>query len=300
MELYSLRYFVAVAEELHFGRAAARLHITQPALSRQIRALEEELGLELLRRTKRTVALTEAGSAFLVEVRKALQQVESAIYVAQRAARGEIGSLRIAYAPSAMHTVLPEILRRFRDRYPTVKLEMNELCTLDQVNALRTETADVGFLHPPVDAAFLALSPLQGERLVVALPHGHPLAAHSQLSLKSLAAEPFILHPHYEGPVLYDQILSLCRAAGFEPQIVHEEVKYQTRVVLVAAGLGLTFVPESLQQSSLMGVSYCTLIGDAPELQLAAAWHRDHVSPTLQAFLQIIQSVTDSNPIAPH
>lgn len=181
MELHSLRYFVAVAEELHFGRAAARLHITQPALSRQIHKLEAELEIELLRRTKRTVELTEAGVAFLVEVRKALQQVEAAIYVARRAARGEIGSLRIAFTPSAMHTVLPEILKQFRDRYPHVKLEMTELCTLDQVNALRTETIDVGLLDPPIEAPFLKLYPLQGERLVVALLQTHPLTQQKQL-----------------------------------------------------------------------------------------------------------------------
>lgn len=295
MELHSLRYFVAVAEELHFGRAATRLHITQPALSRQIRALEEELGIELLRRTKRTVELTEAGATFLVEVRKALQQVESAILVAQRVARGEIGSLRIAFTPSAMHTVLPKILKQFRDRYPNVKLEMTELCTLDQIDELRTEIVDIGFLHPPIDAPFLNLFPLQGERLVVALPQTHALAKQKHIPLKSLAIEPFILHPRYEGPVLYDRILNLCRNAGFEPRIVHEEVKHQTRVGLVAAGFGITFVPESLQQSDLDGVSYCTLVGESPELQLAVAWRREHESPAIKAFLQVIRQIADSN-----
>lgn len=291
MELHSLRYFVAVAEELHFGRAATRLHITQPALSRQIRGLEEELGIELLRRTKRTVELTEAGTAFLVEVRKALQQVESAIHVAQRVARGEVGTLRIAFTPSAMHTVLPTILKQFRDRHPQVKLEMTELCTLDQVNTLRTETIDVGLLHPPIEAPSLNLYPLQGEKLVVALPQSHPLTKQKQLRLKSLATEPLILHPRYEGPVLYDQILNLCRAAGFEPHIVHEEVKHQTRVGLVAAGIGITFVPESVQQSGIAGVSYCPLIGAAPELQLAIAWRPERMSPVLQEFLQVAQQV---------
>lgn len=293
MELHSLRYFVAVAEELHFGRAAARLHITQPALSRQIQGLEEELGITLLWRTKRTVELTEVGAIFLVEVRKALQQVESAIHVAQRAARGEIGTLRIAFTPSAMHTVLPAILKQFRDHHPDVKLEMTELCTLDQVNTLRTETVDVGLLHPPIDAPFLNLHPLQGERLVVALPQAHPLAKHKRLRLKSLATEPFILHPRYEGPILYDQILHLCRMAGFEPHIVHEAIKHQTRVGLVAAGIGITFVPESLRQSGLAGVAYCSLMGAAPELQLAVAWRQERMSPVLQEFLQVAQYIAD-------
>lgn len=289
MELYSLRYFVAVAEELHFGRAATRLDITQPALSRQIRKLETELGLELLYRTKRTVELTEAGAAFLIEVRKALQQVESAVYKAQRVARGEVGSLRIAFTPSAMHTVLPEILKQFRQGYPSVNLEMTELCTLDQVDILRTETVDIGFLHPPIEAPFLKLSPLPGEKLVVALSQSHPLAKQKRLLLKSLVTEPFILHPRYEGPMLYDQILNLCRNAGFEPHIVHETVKTQTRVGLVAAGMGITFVPESLQSSAVTGVSFCSLVGESPELQLAVAWQHNRISPVLQGFLQVVQ-----------
>lgn len=295
MELHALRYFVAVAEELHFGRAAVRLRITQPALSRQIRSLEAELGIELLRRTKRTVELTEAGAIFLVEVRKALQQVESAIHRAQQVARGEIGCLRIAFAPSAMHTVLPKILKQFRDRYPNVKLELTELCTLDQVDRLQTDIIDVGFLHPPIDVSVLKLFPLPGEKLVVALSQTHPLAKQKYLSLKALASEPFILHPRYEGPVLYDQILNLCRNSGFEPRIVHEEVKHQTRVGLVAAGVGIAFVPESTQQFGLAGVSYCTLIGESPELQLALAWRRENLSPVLREFIQVVQQLVYAN-----
>lgn len=291
MELHSLRYFVAVAEELHFSRAAARLHITQPALSRQIRLLEEELGIMLLRRTKRTVELTEAGATFLPEIRKALQQIESAIQVAQRAARGEIGSLKIAFTASSMYTVLPKILQQFRALHSSVKLDMIELCTLDQIEALRTESVDVGLLHPPIDAPFLTLHPLQGEKLVLALPETHPLSQQKQLPLKALAAEPLILHPRYEGPILYDQILNLCRQAGFEPHIVHEEIKHQTRIGLVAAGLGITFVPESSQQSSLSGVSYCAIAGEAPKLLLAVAWQANCVSPVLQEFLQIAREV---------
>ncbi len=293
MKLHAFQYFVAVAEELHFGRAAARLQITQPALSRQIHRLETEMGVALLRRTKRTVELTEAGAAFLVEVRKALQQVESAIQIAQRIDRGEIGSLRIAFTASSMHTVLPEILRHFRDRYPDVKLAMNEFCTLYQVNELRSETIDIGFLHPPVDNSFLNLYPLQGERLLVALPCSHALADQKQVSLKSLAAESFIVHPRHEGPVLYDKFLALCRDAGFEPNIVYEDGKHQTRIGLVAAGTGITFIPESLQNVGLSGVSYCSLIDDFLELQLAVAWRRQQVSPVIEGFLKVVEEVSD-------
>ncbi|MEL6223825.1 MAG: LysR substrate-binding domain-containing protein [Cyanobacteria bacterium J06627_8] len=295
MNLDALRYFVAVAEELHFGRAAARLHITQPALSRQIHRLEAELGIKLLQRTKRTVELTEAGASFLGEIRKALQQVEAAIHVAQRVARGEVGSLRIGFTPSSMHTVLPEILRCFRDRYPDVTLAMTEICTLDQVNSLSTETIDVGFLHPPINTSCLNLYPLPGESLLIVLPHTHAFAQHTHVPLKSLASESFILHPRHEGPVLYDQFLTLCRKAGFEPHIVYEDTKHQTRVGMVAAGIGITFVPESIQKSGLTGVTYCALSGESLDLQLAVAWRQTHESPILQEFLQVIEQIDYSN-----
>ncbi|MEO1132703.1 MAG: LysR family transcriptional regulator [Cyanobacteria bacterium J06639_1] len=289
MKLHSLHYFVAVAEELHFGKAAARLQITQPALSRQVHKLETELGIELLKRTKRTVELTEAGAAFLGEIRQALQQVDAAVRVARRVARGEVGSLRITFTPSSMHTVLPNILKQFRDRYPDIELVMTEICTLGQVNALKTEAIDLGFLHPPIDASFLDLHSLQGERLLVALPHTHALAHQPQIPLKLLATESFIMHPREEGPVLYDRFLSMCRQAGFEPQIVYEDVKHQTRIGLVAAGMGLTFVPESLQKAGLTGISYCSLVGESLELQLAVAWRRHHVSPVVEGFLRVVE-----------
>ena len=292
MDIHSLRYFVAVAEELNFGRAAARLHITQPALSRQIHRLEAALDVKLLQRTKRTVELTAAGSALLIEAHKILRQVESARHLVQQVARGEMGSLRIAFTPSSMHTVLPEILKHFCDRYPNVQLTMSELCTLDQVNGLRTQALDIGLLHPPIDAPFLELYPLPGEGLVVALPQTHALSKQKQLPLKSLANEAFILHPRDEGPILYDQILGLCKAAGFEPNIIHGEVKHQARVGLVAAGIGVTFVPESLQCAKLTGVSYCTLREEALALQLALAWRQTQESPVLQKFLKVVQQIT--------
>ncbi|MEM1253536.1 MAG: LysR family transcriptional regulator [Cyanobacteria bacterium P01_H01_bin.21] len=287
MKLHAFQYFVAIAEELHFGRAAARLHITQPALSRQIHRLETEMGVMLLHRTKRTVELTAAGAIFLVEVRKALQQMDTAIHIAQRVSRGEIGTLRIGFTASSMHTVLPEILRHFRDRYPDVKLAMTEMCTLDQVNGLKKETIDIGFLHPPIEASSLALYPLQSEKLLLALPHSHTLARQQQLSLNAFAKEPFIVHPRHEGPVLYEQFLALCRAAGFEPNIVYEDSKHQTRLGLVAAGTGITFVPESLKNLGLSGVAYCKPVGSFLELQLAIAWRKQPLSPLVEGFLEV-------------
>lgn len=295
MKLHAFQYFVVVAEELHFGNAAARLHITQPALSRQIHRLEMELGVKLFRRTKRTVQLTDAGAAFLDEIRKALQQVDSAVQVAQRVARGEVGALRIAFTPSSMHTVLPKILKHFRDLYPDVELALTEICTLDQVHQLKAEKIDVGFLHPPIDDTFLNLYPLQGERLQVALPQNHPLTNQPHIPLKALAHEAFILHPRDEGPVLYDQFLTLCREADFEPHIVYEEVKHQTRIGLVAAGMGLTFTPESLEKAGLTGIAYRPLAGEPLALQLAVAWQRHPSSPVIQKFVQVVAEITPQN-----
>ncbi|MEM6432662.1 MAG: LysR family transcriptional regulator [Cyanobacteria bacterium P01_D01_bin.115] len=294
MKLHAFEYFVTVAEELHFGKAAARLHITQPALSRQIHKLETELGFALLRRTKRTVELTDAGVAFLREIRKALQQVETAVQAARRVARGEVGCLQIAFTPSSMHTILPEILKQFRDRYPDVEIAMTEVCTLDQVNQLKTEAIDLGFLHPPIEAMTLNLYPLQGEHLLVALPQTHALTTRSQISLASLAHEPFILHPRYEGPVLYDQFLALCRDAGFEPNIVYEEIKHQTRIGLVASGMGVTFVPESLQKAGMTGVTHRPLEGQSLALQLAVAWRQNADSPVVREFLEVVKQATQA------
>lgn len=289
MKLQSFEYFVAIAEELHFGKAAARLQITQPALSRQLQNLEAELGVQLIMRTKRTVELTEAGATFLSETRKALQQIDTAVQVAQRVARGEVGSLRIAFTASAMHTVLPDILKQFCDLYPQVQLTMNEICTIEQVQALTNDAVDVGFLHPPINAPQLELHPLPGESLVVALPQQHPLAQKKQIPFQALANESFILHPRYEGPVLYDQILSLCRNAKFEPNVVHEEVKNQTRIGLVAAGMGITFVPKSLQASGISGITYRELVPNAPQLQLALAWRKISSSSVVDRFVQMTQ-----------
>lgn len=285
-----LRYFIAIAEELHFGRAASRLHITQPALSKQIHRLEAKLGVKLLHRTKRHVSLTTAGMAFLPEARKALQQIDIAVQTAQDAANGYSGRCAIAFTASALHTVLPSILKVFRQRFPQIQLILREQCTLDQVSALHNETVDVGFLHPPIDAPLLDSMALPGEELVVVLPQGHALASQAQLHLSAIARESFILHPRFEGPGLYDQIVERCRKAGFEPHIAHEELKHQTRIGLVAAGMGITFVPASLQATAMSGVIYRSIIESAPTLDLVAAWRKSDLSPSLHNFLDITAS----------
>ena len=289
MELRDLRYFVAVAEALHFRQAAERLHITQPALSRQIHALEAELDVQLFHRSKRSVKLTLAGQTFLEEARQILRHAEQAVLTTQRTARGEMGQLRLSFTPSALRGIVPEIVRGFRDRYPDVQLTMTERCTQDQVEAFLAHQLDVGFLYPPIDNTLLTITPLRTETLVVALPQDHPLALHTSLKLSDLANEPFILHPRQEGPHLHDHIVSLCQQAGFRPQIIQEAVASQTRIGLVAAGMGITLIPETLKDQEAPAVIYRNLQGVALSLQLAIARRSDDFSPVVQHFFQLVE-----------
>lgn len=290
MELHDLRYFVAVAEELHFHRAAERLHITQPALSRQIRALETELGVLLLKRTRRQVQLTIAGETFLAEARSVLQRMEQAIQTTQRAARGEVGQLKIGFVAPSLRGILPAIIRAFRDRYPDVQLLLSERRTQEQVEAFHTHQIDLGVLYSPVDESLLHVVPIATEVWVIALPKRHPLVDKKHLTLHDLSQEAFILHPRAEGPVFYDQILRLCEQAGFYPNIVQEAGVSQTRVGLVAIGMGITFVPPHFQTDADPDVVYRPLQGVSLSLNLAIAYRRDRYSPVVQQFLNVVEA----------
>jgi DNA-binding transcriptional LysR family regulator len=295
MEFRQLRYFVTVAQELHFGRAAERLDITQPALSKQIRVLERELEIELFIRTKRTVKLTKAGEVFLEQAQQLLHQAEKAIKLAKRAALGEVGRLTIGFTSTAIYTVLPELIGRFRVGYPQVELEMLELSTEAQVTALNRGEIDLGLLHPPIDARGLELYPILAEEFVAVLPKQHHLAiakSKQSLSLQDLAHESFILHPRSEGPFLYDGFLKLCRQAGFQPQIVKEVNSHQTRICFVAAGMGITFIPAGLQESVSQDLVCKTMEEDLTmKIEFAAAWRSVVTLPVLQEFIKVLQSI---------
>lgn len=295
MELRDLRYFSAVAEELHFGRAAERLHMTQPALSRQIQALETELGVQLFQRTKRNVQLTMAGQTLFEEAKQILHHAEQAIQTTRRAARGEVGQLRLCFTASALRSVIPQIMRVFCDRYPDVQVTMTERCTHEQVVAFQNHQVDVGFLYPPVDEKLLFVQAIADEAWIVALPKEHYLATQKYLTLNALANEAFILHPRQEGAVFYDQIIQLCEQAGFYPNVVQEVETSQTRIGLVAAGMGVTFVPEYLQNLGDTEVIYRRLKGAAPKLQLAIAHRHDNASPIVQQFLQVTEELSQSS-----
>src|SRR5829696_8369374 len=230
MELRHLRYFVVVAEELHFGRAAERLHIAQPPLSRQIRDLERELGTPLFERVPRGVELTAAGRAFLPEARLTLAQAERAQRTAQRAARGESGRLRVGFVEAATYSgILPEVLGFFRMHLPNIGLSLFEMDALQQAEALHDGRIDLGILHSaPADAErWLRAEPVYADPLVAAVPDTHRVAPNAsprrrRIALDELAADPFVLFPRPTAPVLYDDVIARCRAAGFSPRVAQE------------------------------------------------------------------------------
>ena len=291
MELRHLRYFVAVAEELHFGRAAKRLRITQQPLSRQIKDLEEELEVELFYRTKRTVRLTEVGEIFLAETRKTLQQAEHAVHLAKQAQQGKIGRLTIGFTGSALNIVLPAAVRQFKKLYPQVDLNLKRLQTIEQIKALNNRQIDLGLLHPPIDDSTLILKTIYREQLVVALPDNHSIAQDTSvpISLKQLANESFILFPRQFGSVLYDRIIHLCQQAGFSPNVVQEAIPQQTILGLVAAGIGISLIHSSVRTLERSRVVFRDLLEQTPTLETAIAWNPDTTNLVLPSFVEIVR-----------
>lgn len=299
MELRHLRYFVAVAEELHFSRAALRLHIAQPPLSQQIRQLEAELGVTLLNRTKRHVELTVPGQAFLTEARRALAQAERAVRTAQRASRGEIGHLAIGFVPSADLDILPRTLRVWGARFPQVELELLALLPAQQVTALRERRIQVGILRLPIDEAELTIEPIQREPLVAALSERHPLARRARVRVADLRADPMILFPRRAAPDYYDALVGVCRRAGFTPRVSHETPSIQTNLALVAAGFGVTLLPAAIRNLQRAGVVYRPLTPPIPHVEMAAAYRRGDEGPALSAFLEVLRQTTSGGPRRP-
>ena len=288
MEFRHLRYFVAVAEELHFGRAAKRLRIAQPPLSLQIRRLEEEIGVQLFYRTKRRVLLTDAGRAFLQEARRTLAQMQRGVHVAQQTGRGEMGALSMGFINAAIYSILPEILRIFRARFPQVALALHELTTEEQVVDLLEGRVDVGFVRPPIREDTLNSMVVLREPFVVALPETHPLAEQAEIPLKELADAAFLMATRHHGPSLYDQIIGLCQKAGFTPRVVQEADRMQTIVGLVAAEIGVALVPGSMQHLRRAGVVYRPIMQSDSTLEIAVAWRKEDPSPCLRSLLNVI------------
>lgn len=292
MELRHLRYFVAVAEARHFTRAAQHLGIGQPPLSQQIRALEAELGTPLFERLPRGVALTAAGAVFFDDARQILAAAEQARARALRAAQGELGRIRIGMINSApFHPFVPRVIREFGRRYPDVALSLDENSTPRLAEALLDGRADVAFVRPPLgDHPRLEALPLFDEAMLVALPLGHPLARFSSLSLWSLAAEGFVLFPREVGAGLHDEIVASCRRAGFSPRVVQETSQVTSIVNLVAAGLGVSLVPASMQRINSEGIAYRPIAGEAPRARMVLLHRRDDDSPTVARLIALTRS----------
>ena len=294
MELRHLRYFIAVAEELHFGRAAERLNIAQPPLSRQIRDLEREVGTPLFERIPRGVVLTPAGRAFLPEARQTLSQAERAQRTALRAARGEIGRLRVGFVEAATYRgILPDVLGFFRLHLPDIGVSLLEMDPIEQAEAFRDGRIDLGILHSlPADAdRWLRAESVYDDALVAAIPGAHALAGRSRISRSSLAAESFVLFPRYAAPALYDAIIASCRSAGFSPRIVQEAEGWHTLAGLVGAGVGVAFVPQSFTNFARPGVVYLPVRGLAVNVEMSAVWKRGDKSPVRERFVTALHAV---------
>jgi DNA-binding transcriptional LysR family regulator len=294
MELRHLRYFVAVAEELHFGRAALKLSIAQPPLSQQIQRLEKELGLLLFQRTKRRVQLTHAGQVFLREAKETLAQADHAVKAAQRAGRGELGQLVVGFVDSALYAALPPILRAFRSRFPEVELVLRELNPSEQFMALQNGRLHAGFVRSVIRDETLVQRTIFPERLIAALPNDHPLAARTQIPLGELSGEGFVIFPRALGQGFYDQIMEMCRRSGFNPRVVQEANEMQTIVSLVAAGIGVALVPWSVRNLRIKGVVYVEIADPRAQTVMLVTWRKDDPTPVLQTFLAVVSEVAEA------
>jgi DNA-binding transcriptional LysR family regulator len=286
MQLRPFRYFLAVAEELHFGRAARRLGMAQPPLSRQIRALERELGVVLFHRTKREVHLTDAGAVFMAEARTAVDQVDRAIARTQQASR--ISHLEVGYTSTVPYTpVFSAVIREYRRLYPLIDLGLGEMSTARQLEALADGKIDVGFVRSPVPdhPKAITLVPLMRERLFAALREDHPLAGAEAIALDALAGEPLVLTP--PGTWLRDHVTAMCREIGVEPRVVQEAQQVTDAIPLVAAGLGMSLVPESACNLAAPGVVFRPLSQTTETAEVALAYRRSEASLPIQTFIAL-------------
>ncbi|AKM31498.1 LysR family transcriptional regulator [Pandoraea faecigallinarum] len=321
MDLRQFRYFVAVAEERHFGRAAQRLSMTQPPLSQQIRALEASLGAPLFVRNNRSVELTAVGRQLLPEVRRILADAEALPALAQGLAHGEVGTLSLGFVSTADYGILPPLLREFGERYPRVRLQLLEATSDVQVEALMDGRIDAGLFIPPVPARFaneLSYLPIIREPLMLALPAGRrDIAgngmAHGEdrrdekdnavdgqpgaaLSLADFADEPLVIFPRRVAPAFYDTIMGCYAALGLTPRVGQEAIQMQTIVSLVSAGMGVALVPQSLCHLRRTGVTYRALRETSALIETGLLWRTAEVTPVLEGFLETARGVAHTPP----
>jgi LysR family transcriptional regulator, benzoate and cis,cis-muconate-responsive activator of ben and cat genes len=287
-----LRYFIGVAEELHFGRAARRLFVAQQPLSQAIRRLEAELGVQLFRRTSRRVELTAAGQVFIADARALVRRSADAVEAARRAARGETGTLAVGYGGGALHNLLPEVVRRLRASHPAVALRLVELGQPEIGAGIAAGDLNVGLVIPPVADPTLATEVVYREPVVLALPEEHPLATMREaVPLAAADAEPFVLYEGAPMPAARAAQEALCREAGFGPRVAQEAPTQGAVVSLVSAGLGVALVRASAAGMGLAGVVYRPLARPTLTVELAAAWRQADASPLVAAFVQTAREV---------
>ncbi|SDY75028.1 transcriptional regulator, LysR family [Modestobacter sp. DSM 44400] len=287
MDLRHLRYFLAVAEELHYGRAAARLRIAQPPLSQQIQRLERELGLQLFERDRRHVRLTRAGEVLQVEARRTLAQADRLLDVAEDVRTGGSGRVRLGFVGSSLYGQLPALLRAVQQQAPRITLSAVELESGPQLAGLLEDRLDLGVLRPPAATPSLAIQVIEEEELVVALPKEHAVPVGRPVALADLAEEPFVLFTREHGEGFWQVVVQACGQAGFSPNIVFNAEHVHTMVGLVASGMGVSLVPQAVRRLNLTGVRYERLAGPVPRLPLALAWDPRRSFPALERVLEI-------------
>ena len=291
IDIRQLRYFQAVAEELHFGRAAARLAIAQPALSRQIQQIEAELGTPLLRRTQRRVELLPAGALLLERSRAIQQELARAIADTRRTGSGELGRLCVGFIHSSTYGLLPSIVGRFRQLYPGIELDLHEMPITAQHAALLRGTIDIGLLRVQAGPSELEVAPVMPDPFVLAVPARHALADRTRTRLKAVAGEPFVMFSKAEAPLFHARVQAMCEQAGFTPNVVQHATQIHTVVGLVGAGLGVAVVPASGRNLHPRNVRFVEISDRAEPVHIALAWRRGHETPASQSFRKVTQEV---------
>ncbi|MET7995759.1 LysR family transcriptional regulator [Amycolatopsis sp. NPDC005232] len=291
-EMRLLRYFVAVAEERHFGRAAERLHIAQPPLSQQIRKLEHQLGVELIDRSRRPIELTDAGEALFQEARLALVHSERAFAAARRAATGHLGHVRIGALQAAVNSMLSYVIREHRREYPDVTLDLAELGTREQTAQLLEHKLDIGFLRGPVDEPTLTVETLIEDPLAAVVPDEHPLSSAGLIDPALLADEPLVLWTRTPATTMFADVVELFRRHDIQPRVAVESSRIQTILALVAAGTGIAVLPTSFVNLGRHGVRFIPLREPLPYRPLALAWRADDQSPSITGFVTVARKAT--------
>jgi DNA-binding transcriptional LysR family regulator len=286
MELRHLKYFVTVAEELHFGRAALRLNMSQPPLSQQIRQLEDQLGFPLFYRDKHHVELSEAGRVFLEEARLTLANIEQARAAAEKAHQGAVGRLVVGFLGSTTYSMVP-LLLQYRARYPLVNLMLRQMKTGHQLQALNDRSIQLGVVRSPIRTSNLASETFLKESFVAIVPSGHPLAQQGSIRMQDLTEEPLILSSRYNGNTYHETVINLCHQAGFSPKIALEVPELLTIVAFVSEGMGIAIVPASFRHQQNKGIVYRELSGVTETLRTVFIWRKDEQSPILREFLKL-------------